>query len=148
MMVHFTSRSHNTTMIRGKPIPQGYRMLAVCEHGHTFSFMFTSQSKSFSNILDIYQGAQALSPTSKAVFQLATTLPAQRFHFTLYCDNYFSNISLFTALREYSISACETVRTNSAPYLPQFKLNKKGSFLPWNTLPGIISESGSVLALI
>lgn len=148
MMVRFTGRSHHTTMIRGKPIPQGYKMLAVCEHGYTFSFMFTSQSESFSDILDIYQGPQALSPTSKAVFQLATTLPAQRFRFTLYCDNYFSNIPLFTALREYSISACGTVRTNSARYPPQFKLDKKGPPLPWNTISGIISESGCVLALI
>jgi len=148
MMVRFTGRSLHTTMIRGKPIPQGYKMLAICEHGYTFSFMFTSQSESFSDILDIYQGTQSLSPTSKAVFQLATTLPAQRFRFTLYCDNYFSNIPLFTALREYNISACGTVRTNSARYPSQFKLDKKGPPLPWNTISGIVSENRSVLALI
>jgi len=148
MIVRFTGRSLHTTMIRGKPIPQGYKMLAICEHGYTFSFMFTWQSESFSDILDIYQGTQSLSPTSKAVFQLATTLPAQRFRFTLYCDNYFSNIPLFTTLREYNISTCGTVRTNSACYPSQFKLDKKGPPMPWNTISGIVSENRSVLALI
>lgn len=146
MMVRFTGRSNHTTMIKGKPIPQGYKMLALCEHGYTFSFMFTSNSESISDMLSLYHGVERLSTTSQAVFQLATTLPAQLFRFTLYCDNYFSNIPLFTALLEYQISACGTVRTNSARYPPIFKLDKRNSGLPWNTVSGIVS--GQVLAVV
>ena len=146
MMVRFTGRSNHTTMIKGKPIPQGYKMLALCEHGYTFSFMFTSNSESISDMLSLYHGVERLSTTSQAVFQLATTLLAQRFRFTLYGDNYFSNIPLFTALREYQISACGTVCTNLARYPPIFKLDKRHSGLPWNTVSGIVS--GQVLAVV
>ena len=41
MMVRFNGRSHRTSIIRGKSIPQSYKMLAVGEHGYTFSFIFT-----------------------------------------------------------------------------------------------------------
>lgn len=54
-------------------------MLAVYNHGYPFCFMFTSHSESFSDILDIYQGAEALLPTSKVVFQLATTFQLHSF---------------------------------------------------------------------
>jgi len=146
MMVCFTGRSNHTTMIKGVPIAEGYKVLALCQHGYTFSFMFTSNSESISNMLSLYHGVARLSTTSQTVFQLATTLPAHHFGFTLYCDNYFSNIPLFAALREYPISPSGIVQTNSAPYLLIFKLDQWNSGLPWNTVSGIVS--GNVLAFV
>jgi hypothetical protein len=105
-------------------------MLALCERGYTYSFMFTSRVDGFTDLLHIYQGSQHLSPTSYAVFQLMTTLPYSSHRFTLYCDNYFSNIPLFKALREYHIGACGTVRPNSAHYPRVLKIDKNKACLP------------------
>ncbi|PWW71596.1 hypothetical protein C7212DRAFT_54518, partial [Tuber magnatum] len=58
--------------------------------------------------------------------------------FILYCDNYFSNIPLFKALREYSIVACSTGRPNSSRYPCTLKFNRHSSHLPWNTLSGVV----------
>ena len=130
MMVRFTGRSAHTVMMRAKPIPQGFKMLPLCEHGYTYAFMFTSRVEKFSDLQrSLYNGPsqQALSPTSSAVFQLMMSLPYEHNRFVLYCDNYFSNIPLFKALREYSIAACGTTRPNSAKYSPILKFNKHTS---------------------
>jgi len=149
MMVRFTGRSVHTVMMRAKPIPQGFKMLALCERGYTYAFMFTSRVDRFSDLQrGLYNGPsqQALSPTSSAVFQLMMSLPYTNYRFVLYCDNYFSNIPLFKALREYSIAACGTTRPNSARYPPVLKFNKHTSRLPWNTLSGVVSTD--VLAVV
>ena len=57
-------------MIREKPIPQAYKMLALCEYSYTFSFILIIQSESFSDILDIYQGVQVLSPTVRVTYDV------------------------------------------------------------------------------
>lgn len=149
MMVRFTGRSVHTVMMRAKPIPQGFKMLALCERGYTYAFMFTSRVDKFSDLKDsLYQGPskQSLSPTSHAVFQLMMSLPYTTHRFILYCDNYFSNIPLFKALREYSIAACGTARPNSSKYPPPLKFNKHTSHLPWNTLSGMVLHD--VLAIV
>ena len=71
MMVRFTGRSAHTILLRGKPIPQGYKILALCDHGYTYSYIFTSRTDSFVEVNQhLYQGHRALSPTSRAVYQL------------------------------------------------------------------------------
>jgi len=127
-------------MIRSKPILQGYKILALCERGYTYLFIFTSRLDKFSNLnRTLYNGPsrQNLSPTSHAVFQLVSTLPYHTYRFILYSDNYFSNIPLFKALREYSIVACRTTRPTSASYPQLFKIDKRKRYLPWNTLSAI-----------
>lgn len=139
MIVRFTRRSSHTIMMRAKPIPQGYKMLALCQRGYTYAFMFTSRIASFTNLNNLlYKGSQKLSPTSRAVFQLMMSLPFRTHRFVLYCDNYFSNIPLFAALREYHIAACGTVRPNSAIYPLIFKPDKRKVCLPFNIISGIV----------
>ena len=148
-MVRFTGRSVHTVMIRAKPIPQGFKMLALCERGYTYAFMFTSRVDNISDLNDsLYQGQskQILSPTSHAVFQLMSALPYTTHRFILYCDNYFSNIPLFKAVHEYSIAACGTARPNSSKYPRTLKFNKHTSHLPRNTLSGIVLKD--VLAIV
>lgn len=101
-----------------KPIPEGYKILALCEHGYTYAFMYTSRVAQFGGHDLPYPGKEdlQLSPTSLAVFHLAIKLPYQQRRFLLFCDNYFSNVPLFQALRNYQITACGTVRPNSAEY--------------------------------
>jgi len=89
-----------------------------------------------------------LSPTSRAVLRLATALPYQQYRFILYCDNYFSNIPLFQALRYLQIAACGTARPNSAEYPAVLKIKKKRAALPWGTISGAIPAGRQVLAVI
>jgi len=79
-----------------KPIPQAFKILALCEHGYTYSFMYTSQVDQFfgprHNLPNALPNPEDgndlhLSPTSHAVFSLATQLPYQQYHFLLFCDN-------------------------------------------------------------
>jgi len=153
MMVRFVGRSVHTVRMPNKPIPEGFKVLALCEHGYTFSFIYTSRVDQFStlqhdlpNLEDEYH--LSLSPTSRAVFFLATQLPYQQYSFLLFCDNYFSNIPLFQALRNRQIAACGTVRPNSAEYPRILKLNKQRTILPWGTVSGVIPTNREVLAII
>lgn len=139
MMIRFSGRSKHTVIMRSKPIPKGYKVFALCERGYTYSFMFSSRLDSFSNLdSNLYLGDQRLSATSHTVFQLVMSLPVQSHRFILYCDNYFSNIPLFVALREYMVAACGTVRPNSALYPRAFKIDKAKTILPFNTVSGIV----------
>jgi len=141
MMIKFTGRSVHTTLIRGKPIPQGYKVLALCDHGYTYSFLFTSRAESFAELnSSLYSGPLKLSPTSCAVYQLACTLPFNQFFFTIYMDNYFTNILLLKALRDQGIGACGTSRPSSAEYPKEFKFGKKKPTFPLNTISGVIQR--------
>jgi hypothetical protein len=203
MVVRFQGRSVHTSVIKGKPIPEGYKILALCERGYTYSFMYTSRVDSFSDLrmpekplesrshgppttvgIQIagvqtsgVQGVQSgpgnqttssvqsapgnqttprvqsapreqaagvqarpsigespsLSKTSRAVLQMCLELPYQTRRFVLYCDNYFSNIPLFSVLRAYGIAACRTARSSSAKYPQALKINKRTK-LAWGTL--------------
>jgi len=87
-----------------------------------------------------------LNPTSRIVFGLCAQLQPLIHRFILFCDNYFSNIALFEALREFRIAACGTVRPNSALYPKCLKIKKQRAALPWGTLGGVVV--GRVLAVI
>ena len=88
MMIQFTGRSVHTTLIRGKPIPQGYKVLALCDHCSTCSFLFTSCAESFAELNSgLYSGPLKLRPTSCAVYQLAYPLPFNQLSITIYMDN-------------------------------------------------------------
>jgi hypothetical protein len=149
MMVRFTGRSVHTTVIKGKPIPEGYKILALCERGYTYSFMYTSRVDSFSDLntpAQPFNGAPSLCKTSRAVLQMCLQLPYQAHRFILYCDNYFSNIPLFSVLRQYGIAACGTVRPNSAGYPKELKVDKRRANLSWGMLAGSIVNN--VLAFV
>lgn len=102
MMVRFVGRSFHTVQVPGKPIPKGYKILVLSERGYTYDFLFTSRVDSFSGLEnpDHYDKPIQLSPTSRAVLKMCLHLPYETNSFTLYCDNYFSNIPLFQVLRE------------------------------------------------
>ena len=89
-MVRFVGRSVHTVRMSSKPIPEGFKILALCEHGYTYSFMYTSRVDQFSgprhNLPQALPNPEEgnnlhLSPTSHAVFSLATQLPYQQYRF-------------------------------------------------------------------
>lgn len=63
-------------------------------------------------------------------------------------DNFFSSIPLFKYLRSKGIGACGTVRTGSASFPTQLKVDKKTALtFDWNTKSGIVVDK-EVLAFL
>ena len=137
-------------MMRGKPCPVGYNVLALCEAGYCYSFIFSSPITGFFNLPSPTQQVleaerrkssdniitsmiTSLSKTSRAVLYLMMQLPLDSF-FTLYCDNLFSNADLFYVLRYYGISACGTARSGSKKWSQLFrdKIKRKTTRLPFH----------------
>jgi len=114
MIVQFVGRSVHTVRMSNKPIPEWFKVLGLCEHRYTYSFIYTSQVDQLSGVVHNLQNPEdeyylQLSPSSQALFFVATQLPYQQRRFLLFCDNYFSKIPLFQALRNYQIATCGTV---------------------------------------
>ena len=145
-MIRFIGRSVHTVRLPNKPIQEGYKVFALCEHGYTFSFMYTSRVEQFSgqdqDLPYLGPGILPLSPTSRAVVKLAAALPSQQYQFTLYCDNYFSNVPLFQALRYLQIAACGTARPNSAEYPRVLKIKQKKCSYPGVLFRGLYLIAG------
>ena len=59
----------------------------------------------------------------KVVLTLAESIKGRHQH--LYCDNYFSSISLLSKLLEEGMYACGTIRTNCKEYLSEIGAEAK-----------------------
>ena len=46
MIARFFGRSAHTVRIKNKPIPEGYKILSLCDAGYTYAFIFTSRIQS------------------------------------------------------------------------------------------------------
>jgi hypothetical protein len=67
MMVRCFGRSQHTFKAPNKPIKEGYKIFALCEAGYTYSFMWSSKTRSYGEL----QKQPNLSLTQLMVFQLA-----------------------------------------------------------------------------
>jgi hypothetical protein len=128
--------------MKNKPIPEGYKILALYQAGYTHSFLYTSRIKSIIGIERITE----LTMTSSAVVHLAQSLPYSARSFNVYMDNYLSNIPLFKYLHDLNIGACGTVRVSSSRFPEALKVNI-GEKLQWNTLTGMVVDQ-QVLAVV
>ncbi|CAB4385768.1 unnamed protein product [Rhizophagus irregularis] len=139
MIVRFSGRSTHTVRIKNKPIPEGYKILSLCDAGYTYSFIFTSRIQNQPEV----QQVPDLSKVGNEVYHFVSQLPTENKSFNIYMDNYFSSIKLFKYLREKKIGACRTVRKNSANFPHILKIDRK---LDWNTLSGVVVDN--VLAIL
>ena len=90
MMVSFTGRSTHTIRLPGKPIPVGYKVLAICDSGYTLNWLFTSRVDSIACL----EKDPNLSPTGSAVLQLCRTLDPEKRH-VVYMEMLFQ-LSLYS----------------------------------------------------
>jgi hypothetical protein len=120
MMVPFSGRSGHTVRIKGKPTPERYKIIALCQEGYTYSFLYTSRINSFDGVGKKING---LTMTSSAVVHLARTLPVSIHHYNIYMDN-CSNIPFFTFLHQLQIGACGTVCISAAGFPKRLKVPK------------------------
>lgn len=165
IIVQCTGRSKHTIMMRGKPCLVGYNVLALCEAGYCYGFLFSSPVTGFFRLpsptkqIEEAEGKNssnnaitsmvtALSKTSRAVLYLMMQLPHNLF-FTLYCNNLFSNVDLFHVFRYYGISAYGTAQLGSKnwPQLFREKIKRKTTRLPFNFQTAQIVH-GNVCAVV
>ncbi len=134
-------RSLHTYKMPNKPITQGYKIYGIADHGYLYNFLWSSREKGLQDIL-LWPG---LTKTGCLVRNLALSLP--RRHLTIYMDNYFTSIPLFTELR-----ACEFgVMGTTWPYkefpagLKELK-ERYSTKLKWNTLLARVVQDTLCLA--
>jgi len=134
MVVRFCGRSRHTLKIRNKPIKEGYKIFALCDHGYTYGFLWYSSTE---GIAELTSTASHISSTSKGVLQLAQLLPSH-YRWNLLLDNYFTNIPLFDKLLELGIGAAGTTRVSSAGFPISLKIEKEEAkkVLPWGHVRG------------
>ena len=145
IMIRFGGRSHHTYRMPRKPITEGYKVFTLCDIGYTYSWIFASQSSSFSGL--ILQ--EDLTPTGSTVFQLDTSLPYSSslgLHFNIYMNNYFPSQALLVKLRQLGKGACGTARVNASAFPLDLHDSRKN--IPWNEVSGGPADmEGKVLAL-
>jgi hypothetical protein len=144
MIIRFTGRSKETIMMRGKPVPEGFYVLALCDGGYCWAWLITGEKESNEKVLsEVTERAaptrvvamKKLLPTlSKKVLHLVLQLPYQTTFYTIYMDNLFSNPPLFHVLRAYGIAACGTARAACKDWPLIFKsaIKRKVSRLDYN----------------
>ena len=138
MIARFSGRSAYTVRIKNKPIPEGYKILFLCDSGYTYTFIFTSRIQNQPEVQQIPN----LGKIGSEVYHLVSKLPKNK-SFNIYMDNYFTSIKLFKYLCEKKFGACGTVRKNSANFPQILKVDRK---LDWDTLSDVIVNN--VLAIL
>jgi hypothetical protein len=124
-----------------KPIKQGYKIYGIADHGYLYNFIWSSRQKGLQDI--VLQ--PDLTKTGCLVKNLALSLP--RRHLSIYIDNYFTSIPLFSVLRACQFSATGTTRPYKElpPELKELK-ERFSTKLPWNTLLAKVVDNTLCLA--
>jgi hypothetical protein len=124
-----------------KPITQGYKIFGNADHGYLYNFLWSSREKGLQDILL----QPNLTKTGCLVKNLALTLP--RRHLTIYMDNYFTSIPLFSELRSYEFGAVGTTGPHKdfPAELKQLK-ERFATKLEWNTLLAKVVDNTLCLA--
>ena len=112
MMIQFGGRTQHTSRMPNKPITEGYKVFAICDHGYTLKWRFHSPCSGISDLSPSYQEAIGISASSVAiVYQLVEqSLPYHMYNFVVFTDNLFSAPDLFKKLRLMEVGACGTSR--------------------------------------
>jgi hypothetical protein len=142
-MVRCEGRTKHTVRMTSKPINQWYKIFALCDYGYTWSWLLTSRSCGIAEL----KNQKRLTPTTSAVYQLASELSYTIHQYNVYMDNLFSSIPLYRKLRRLGIGACGTTRTGEDKFRKSLLEDIKGIKPQWNDLRGETVGDGEVLAL-
>jgi hypothetical protein len=124
-----------------KPIKQGYKIYGLTDHGYIYNWTWSSQEKGLQK-MTLHP---TLTNTGSLVRNLALSLP--RRYLTIYLDNYFTSVPLFSELRACKFSAVGTTRPHKLfpPELSAIK-NRFAIKLEWNTLLAAVVQDVLCLA--
>ncbi|RKK78108.1 hypothetical protein BFJ71_g16590 [Fusarium oxysporum] len=128
-MVPFTGRSKDTTLVKNKPTPVGFKIWVIAQNGFFIRWLWHVKASPYTAVIvelpkkkpaaKPQQGKKrkgrpketvALSNTAGVVIHLVNMLPKQTYH--VFMDNLFSSPNLFRALREAGHGATGTARPN------------------------------------
>jgi hypothetical protein len=155
-MVPFKGRFKETTVIKNKPAPVGFKVWVIAQHGFFLRWLWHVKASPYKAItvelpLPKTQGKKvklqttvALSNTQSVVIYLCNLLPKQTYH--VFTDN------LFRALREAGCGATGTARPNCG-ITPELKHAKernkagKGPLLQYNEVLAIPTKGNKVQIL-
>jgi hypothetical protein len=90
VMVRCFGRSSHTYKMPNKPIPQGYKIFALADHGYIWKFIPASRTLGITEI----KKSDGLTNTGSMVLQLVDYLPKRGISYSVYLDNYFTSIPL------------------------------------------------------
>ncbi len=110
-------------------IKQGYKIYGIADYRYIYNWIWSSREKGLQDMFNYL----ALTPTSSLIYHLILSLPCQ--NLTIYLNNYFTSIALFSELRACGFGAVRTTQTHTS--FPTDLIEIKDRFstkLPWNTL--------------
>jgi hypothetical protein len=124
-----------------KPIKQGYKIYGLADHGYIYNWTWSSREKGLQK-MTLHP---TLTNTGSLVQNLALSLP--RRYLTIYLDNYFTSVPLFSELRACKFGAVGTTRPHKLfpPELSAIK-NRFATKLEWNTLLAAVVQDVLCLA--
>ena len=126
-LILFKGRSRHSMSIGTKAAGYGFKIYSLCVENYLYNFLFSSKVSKIS----LLERTKGLSDSSSVVLQLAKSLPKPYSH-VVYMDNLFTNVKLYTALKELEIGACGTAKNGSGfpPELLTFRevLTKKNNW--------------------
>jgi hypothetical protein len=128
-MIRYTGRSKETTLVKNKPTPHGFKVWAIAQDGFFIHWLWHVKGAKYTaaRIQQLEEGKAAngkrkrkgkraseqlipLSNTQSVVICLCDTLPTGTYH--VFVDNLFSSAALFRALRDRGHGATGTARPN------------------------------------
>ncbi|KAG6979697.1 PiggyBac transposable element-derived protein 4 [Fusarium oxysporum f. sp. conglutinans] len=135
-MIRYTGKSDDTTVIKGKPDPVGFKIWVIAQYGFFIRWIWHVKEKphgavgvEISTQKSLSQGRPskrrkvtveapdtkdepfAPNSTQAIVIALTNMLPKATYH--IFMDNLFSSSPLFRNLRNHGLGATGTARTNS-----------------------------------
>jgi hypothetical protein len=121
-MVPFTGRSKETTLVKGKPTPVGFKVWVIAQQGFFLRWLWHMKSSPYNAVIINLPTLKPhgkrgklrteipLSNTQSVVVHLVKRLIPQTYH--VFTDNLFSSPQLFRLLRQLGFGATGTARPN------------------------------------
>ncbi|KAF4419461.1 hypothetical protein FACUT_11478 [Fusarium acutatum] len=121
-MVPFTGRSKETTLVKGKPTPEGFKIWVIAQQGYFLQWLWHVKASPVMPVtvkLEVpmpygkkgkLQTEIPLSNTQSVVVHLLQRLSTATYH--VFTDNLFSSPQLFRLLRQLGYRATGTARPN------------------------------------
>jgi hypothetical protein len=121
-IIPFTGRTKETTVVKNKPTPVGFKVWAMAQQGFFLQWLWHVKASPYKAIIvelpspkpygkkGKLQTEISLSNTQSVIVHLLKRLPAQTYH--VFTDNLFSSPHLFRLLRQLDIGATGTARPN------------------------------------
>ena len=98
-------------MMCSKAAGEGFKIYSLCSGDYLWDFVLTSPVHGISESTKV----PGLTDIGSVVYNLSKQLPGGPNRYVVYTDNFFTNVDLFTALREIGIGAVGTTKAGSYP---------------------------------